>query len=523
MLDVIMLAYGEVNADEHFKRIQKLAPHAKRVDNVVGILEAHQAAAKLATTDNFYVVDADAELVDHFDFSFTPSIIKESYPGVNESSCVFVWQSINPVNGLIYGNGGVKLFPRQVLLNAKSFQIDMTTTIDAPLVVMQQVSNISAFNTDEFSTWRSAFRECVKLSCALNPDIDTRYRLDVWCNRGDSNAYGKYAIMGARQGREFGIHYKNDSTKLDKINDYEWLKSLFNKSQSDTRDQHYPIHLTWMHGLEKYFISSPQHLNTFIKIKSALVYGDNWSIRDLILEEINTSDEYQENKSELYVNAILQSLLINDYEISSHDILKYINHKIDDPFIDGLMNLTYPKNGDIDICDFITYDSMSGNSWMIEQLNKTTLEPSDVVILGGKIAINAYMITNNYDTIESIVSVDIDYTNSTYARFVNYKAEDNGKFITKTSDASDIRWYDATQLPDLLINTSCAQMNDTWFENVPPSDSTLIVIQTNDYSDNMNSVENLSEAMSKYKMREVLFSGEQRTQLYNRFMIIGMK
>ena len=60
MLDVIMLAYGEVNADEHFKRIQKLAPHAKRVDNVVGILEAHQAAAKLATTDNFYVVDADA-------------------------------------------------------------------------------------------------------------------------------------------------------------------------------------------------------------------------------------------------------------------------------------------------------------------------------------------------------------------------------------------------------------------------------------------------------------------------------
>jgi hypothetical protein len=278
-----------------------------------------------------------------------------------------------------------------------------------------------------------------------------------------------------------------------------------------------------MHGLEKYFISSPQHLNTFIKIKSALVYGDNWSIRDLVLEEINTSDEYQENKSELYVNAILQSLLINDYEISSHDILKYINHKIDDPFIDGLMNLTYPKNGDIDICDFITYDSMSGNSWMIEQLNKTTLEPSDVVILGGKIAINAYMITNNYDTIESIVSVDIDSTNSTYARFVNYKAEDNGKFITKTSDASDIRWYDATQLPDLLINTSCAQMNDTWFENVPPSDSTLIVIQTNDYSDNMNSVENLSEAMSKYKMSEVLFSGEQRTQLYNRFMIIGMK
>jgi len=521
MLDVVMLAYGEPNADQNFKRIQKLAPNAKRVDNVVGILEAHQAAAKLATTDNFYVVDADAVLSEHFNFSFTPDIIKESYPGVNESSCVFVWQSVNAVNGLIYGYGGVKLFPRHKLLNAKSFQIDMTTTIDAPLVVKQQISNITEFNTDEFSTWRSAFRECTKLASNPTPDMDDRYRLDVWCTRGDSSAHGKYAIMGARQGREFGAFYKNDKKTLDKINDFTWLTTTFDKSSVHTIDQHHPIHLSWFHGLEEYFTLSSveSYYAVFIKLKNALVYGDNWGIRDLILEEVNIG---KNEDTELYVNVILQSLLIDDYVIPDHQVLEYINRNINDNFIYGLMKLSDPSHGNIDLVDFITRDSMIGKSWMIEELSKTTLEPSDVVILGGNICTHSSMLINNYETIESILSVDIDHKTTEYARLLNYIAESDELFSAQTNDVSDIIW-DESSLPDLLINTSCAHMDDTWFDNIPDTDDTLIVIQTNDFSDNMNCVKDLSTAMTKYQMKEVLFSGEQSTQLYNRFMIIGIK
>jgi hypothetical protein len=517
MLDVVMLSFGEPNADENFKRIQKLAPHAKRVDNVVGILEAHQAAAKLATTDNFYVVDADAVLVDHFDFSFTPDIITEAYPGVNESRCIFVWQSINAVNGLIYGYGGVKLFPRHTLLNAKSFQIDMTTTLGAPLVVKQQISNISQFNTDEFSAWRSAFRECAKLSSYENPNIDDRYRLDVWCTRNDG-LYGKYAIEGARQGREFGAFYKNDKTTLDKINDFDWLKSTF----SNAVDQHYPVHLSWFHGLEQYFKLTKTHLETFIKMKKAIVYGDIWSIRDLILEEINVD---QSTETEQYVNVILQSLLIDDYIIPEHDVLKYIGRNIDDVFLHGLIKLSDPTYN-IDLVDYITHDSIICKTWMIEELNKTTLEPTDVVILGGGIAVESSMLINNYETIESIISVDIDHKTTEYAYLVNYVAAyvaaSNDVFSAIAKDVSDLVWDEDT-LPDLLINTSCAHMDDTWFGNIPDTDETLIVIQTNDRSDNINCVKDLSVALEKYKMKEVLFSGEQSTQLYNRFMIIGIK
>ena len=225
-----MLAYGEPNADANFKRIQKIAPHAMRVDNVAGILQAHKAAARLATTDNFYVVDADAVLVDHFDFSFTPDVIRDAYPGVQEASCIYLWQSVNSVNGLIYGYGGVKLFPRRALLNATEFTVDMTTTLDAPLVVKPQISNISEFNTDQFNTWRSAFRECVKLASSIidyNINLDDKYRLDTWCSRGNDEPFGEYAMMGARQGREFGIFYKGDTVALDKVNDFQWLQKVF--------------------------------------------------------------------------------------------------------------------------------------------------------------------------------------------------------------------------------------------------------------------------------------------------------
>lgn len=230
MLDVFMLTYNEKKANENFELLKEKAPNAKRIDNVTGILNAHREAASQSTTDNFYIVDADAVLVDHFDFSFEPSIVEEAYPGINESSCAFVWRSINPVNDLIYGYGAVKLFPKHNMLNTTDFNVDMTTSLGIPLVVKNQISNITQFNTDEFGAWRSAFRECTKLASNIidyNISLDDKYRLDVWCSRGEDKPFGKQTVLGARQGRDFGIFYKDDPVALSKINDFKWLQKTF--------------------------------------------------------------------------------------------------------------------------------------------------------------------------------------------------------------------------------------------------------------------------------------------------------
>ena len=85
MLDVIQISYFEENADEHFEILQMFAPHAKRVEGVKGIFEAHKAAAKIAETNCFYVVDADAVIEETFKFNFKPSSSKKALNGEDEA------------------------------------------------------------------------------------------------------------------------------------------------------------------------------------------------------------------------------------------------------------------------------------------------------------------------------------------------------------------------------------------------------------------------------------------------------
>ena len=119
MLDIFHLSYYEPFADETYEKLRYRFPWAKRVQNIKGIFNGHKECARQSLTTMFYVVDADAILKDDFDFSYTPSPKLEYWDGVKQTECVHVWRCENPINGLIYGNGGVKLFPREPLRAAK--------------------------------------------------------------------------------------------------------------------------------------------------------------------------------------------------------------------------------------------------------------------------------------------------------------------------------------------------------------------------------------------------------------------
>ena len=221
-IDIVFLSYDEENADTNFANIKSKFSNVKRSHGVKGILEAHKAAAKIASTDMFYVVDADAELEDTFDFSYRPN-------GYDMSS-VHVWYSRNPVNDLIYGYGGVKLFPRQLLLDYTGTPVDFTTSVAKDFKIMNEISNTTKFNTDPFSAWRSGFRECTKLASKLihnGNNTESEERLNVWCTKGVDREFGEFAIMGAKDGRDFGIAHNDQPDMLGLINDYFWLQKRF--------------------------------------------------------------------------------------------------------------------------------------------------------------------------------------------------------------------------------------------------------------------------------------------------------
>lgn len=285
MLDVFFITMGEEGSESNWERLLQFVPNAKRVDNVQGIYNVHKACAELSATENFWVVDADAWIIDGFDFNFEPSKTTAHW-GVPETECVLVWPSRNPVNGLEYGYGGVKLFPRQPFLEKHEWSVDLSTTIGRATISMGGVSCETRFNSTPESAWLGAFRECAKLAALSmiksrvrraqknqEADLDElsefvlsqdwtndkkanyrrsrtvlildRYKEEiniftywneieqcsrrrlVWCTQGWHEQNGKYVILGARAGSNFGLKHGDDTATMNMINDWAWLKKEF--------------------------------------------------------------------------------------------------------------------------------------------------------------------------------------------------------------------------------------------------------------------------------------------------------
>lgn len=222
MYDIFFISYNEPNADQNYALLKQRFPLAQRVHGVKGIQQAHIRAATLSLTQMFWVVDGDAVIKDDFQFDY--EVIDK------DMDAVHVWRSSNPINELEYGYGGVKLLPKKLTMQMNINSIDMTTSISTRFRAMYEVSNSTDFHTDPFNTWKSAFRECVKLSSKVidrQVDKETEKRLLVWCTVGADQPYGEYAIAGALAGRVYGTDNIGNTDALRMINNFEWLRLTF--------------------------------------------------------------------------------------------------------------------------------------------------------------------------------------------------------------------------------------------------------------------------------------------------------
>jgi hypothetical protein len=216
--DIFFISYNDVLADSKFETLQKKFPRVKHIKDINGIFNAHKKAAELSTTPMFWVIDSDARLVEDFKFDLL-------VPKYNHSS-VFVWHSKNPVNDLEYGYGAVKLLPKISTMKVEN-NLDMTMSISKNFYVIEEVSNYTDFNTDPFNSWKSAFRECVKLTLKSDNDPEAAQRLEVWCTVGKDKRYGNYVIDGANQGKLYAKNNADNQSALLKINDFNWLEDQF--------------------------------------------------------------------------------------------------------------------------------------------------------------------------------------------------------------------------------------------------------------------------------------------------------
>ena len=215
--DVVFISNGEPMANDNWHRLLEICPRAQRSDGVTGREAAYKAAAQLSKTPWFFAVFAKTEVLPDFAFDFQPDRMQQPKH--------YIFHSRNPLNGLEYGAMNINLYNRQLVLDTVP---GLDFTLSAAHTVVPICASISRFNTDPWITWRSAFRETMKLrrEVDLGADIEIQYRLDTWCTKAQGEN-AEYCLQGALDGVQY---YESVSGELEKLMlsfDWQWCKDYY--------------------------------------------------------------------------------------------------------------------------------------------------------------------------------------------------------------------------------------------------------------------------------------------------------
>lgn len=237
-MDIFYISYDEPQKEEFWGDISHRIPHARRVDGVKGFHKAHRTCAELSSTERFFTIDGDSILTDKFwDLHVPEHLLKTDY--------VLSWCSRNALNGLSYGNGGVKNWPRATLLNTATHEdsADERSAVDFCFAMnyyqLPEELSQSHMTYTPLQAFRAGFREGIKMAldggrkittAPLSKSLHERIhvsnieRLRIWCSVGSDVHNGLWAIYGARKGLSF-LYLEHQ--EYASIRDYHWFESYW--------------------------------------------------------------------------------------------------------------------------------------------------------------------------------------------------------------------------------------------------------------------------------------------------------
>jgi hypothetical protein len=266
--DVVFLSYDEPNADLHYADLCNKVPWAKRVHGVKGSDAAHKAAAELSDTDWLVTVDAD-NIVD-------PKFFNLEIDTDNPKIQVYSWLGRNKLNGLMYGNGGLKIWKKDFILNMKSHEASDSDRAQVDFCwedgyqQFKECYSETVITGSPFQAWRAGFREGVKMTLLDGVKVPPQeikeriwwhnlHRLKIWSTVGAHEENGLYAIHGTRLGT-----WMTNCTNWNYVDvrDFEILKNIYEEKvnhtciEEDIKDLGYKLKLEL--GLDWPFLDSNQ-------------------------------------------------------------------------------------------------------------------------------------------------------------------------------------------------------------------------------------------------------------------------
>jgi hypothetical protein len=219
-LDIVYISNGEPDEQRWYEHLCYMSNNSniKWVRGVNGRTAAYQEAARQSTTPWFFAVFAKLEVVS-FDWAWMPDYFQEPKH--------YIFNAHNPVNGLEYGHQGMIAYNKRLVLENTSPGIDFT--LSQPHESVPILSGIAHYNQSAWMTWRTAFREVVKLKYFMttNPTVETQHRLNVWTTVAEGD-FAEWSIRGALDAVAYYAETDENYEKLKLSFDWAWLQERFN-------------------------------------------------------------------------------------------------------------------------------------------------------------------------------------------------------------------------------------------------------------------------------------------------------
>jgi hypothetical protein len=239
-IDIVYLSYDEPNSESNWAHLLDICPRAQRIHGVKGSDAAHKACADITTGTHMITIDGDNRI--------DPAFLDQSWTFNSTwdvESSVLSFSAENVINGLAYGNGGIKIWPRSVVQAMQTHEAvgsDTAASVDfcwhLDYVLMPGIWSRAVINHTPHQAWRAGFREGVKMALVNGELIKqpaqwrrsmARVNLDrliVWLQVGMDQHNAAWAILGARQGLHRAMLTDWDHTE---VKDFDLLDTIWHE------------------------------------------------------------------------------------------------------------------------------------------------------------------------------------------------------------------------------------------------------------------------------------------------------
>lgn len=220
-LDIVYISNGEPDADKWYEHTVKMSKReVKRVTGVNGRGAAYFQAARVSDTDWFLAVFAKLEVSPTFRWDWQPDYAQEPKH--------YIFTARNPLNGLEYGHQAMIAYNKNLVLDTIAHGLDFT--LSKPHCVVPMHSGIAHFNQSPWMTWRTAFREVIKLMHS-ETTVETQHRLEVWLSKANGD-YAEWCLAGAQDAVKYYHSVSGRFDDLMKTFEWDWLQEYFTRQNT---------------------------------------------------------------------------------------------------------------------------------------------------------------------------------------------------------------------------------------------------------------------------------------------------